>query len=191
MSELGHVWTAPWQELSDVSAALVGCGPVQQNLSIERANAFESDQPLRGSMWQIEVERFFDAGLAAALLHPHPGFDALKLSVQLDQAVADREMQYVRLLDLVLQRRRADGILKMLVLDPEPPRAGTGRDDDRRRRRAQGAEPLGGFDSLPVFKKKVVVFLRHRGPFQLPLQKQPFSLYVLISGTWNEERQPR
>jgi hypothetical protein len=21
-----HVWTAPWQELSDVSAALVGCG---------------------------------------------------------------------------------------------------------------------------------------------------------------------
>lgn len=27
-SELGHVWTAPWQELSDVSAALVGCGHV-------------------------------------------------------------------------------------------------------------------------------------------------------------------
>ncbi len=25
MSELGHVWTAPWQELSDVFAALVGC----------------------------------------------------------------------------------------------------------------------------------------------------------------------
>ena len=25
---LGHVWTAPWQELSDVSAALVGCGHV-------------------------------------------------------------------------------------------------------------------------------------------------------------------
>ena len=24
----GHVWTAPWQELSDVSAALVGCGHV-------------------------------------------------------------------------------------------------------------------------------------------------------------------
>src|SRR3974390_999790 len=23
-----HVWTAPWQELSDVSAALVGCGHV-------------------------------------------------------------------------------------------------------------------------------------------------------------------
>src|SRR6516165_5760405 len=28
MSALGHVWTAPWQELSDVSAALVGCGHV-------------------------------------------------------------------------------------------------------------------------------------------------------------------
>src|ERR1017187_3110350 len=24
----GHVWTAPWQELSDVAAALVGCGHV-------------------------------------------------------------------------------------------------------------------------------------------------------------------
>src|SRR5262249_16010315 len=28
MSALGHVWTAPWQELSDVAAALVGCGHV-------------------------------------------------------------------------------------------------------------------------------------------------------------------
>jgi hypothetical protein len=28
MSVEGHVWTAPWQELSDVSAALVGCGHV-------------------------------------------------------------------------------------------------------------------------------------------------------------------
>jgi len=28
MSPSGHVWTAPWQELSDVSAALVGCGHV-------------------------------------------------------------------------------------------------------------------------------------------------------------------
>src|SRR5262245_44067168 len=28
MSPLGHVWTAPWQELSDVAAALVGCGHV-------------------------------------------------------------------------------------------------------------------------------------------------------------------
>ena len=28
MSALGHVWTAPWQELSDISAALVGCGHV-------------------------------------------------------------------------------------------------------------------------------------------------------------------
>ena len=27
-SALGHVWMAPWQELSDVSAALVGCGHV-------------------------------------------------------------------------------------------------------------------------------------------------------------------
>jgi len=26
MSPSGHVWTAPWQELSDVDAALVGCG---------------------------------------------------------------------------------------------------------------------------------------------------------------------
>src|SRR5260370_38010819 len=26
--QLGHVWTAPWQELSDVFAALVGCGHV-------------------------------------------------------------------------------------------------------------------------------------------------------------------
>ena len=26
--ELGHVWTAPWQELSYVAAALVGCGHV-------------------------------------------------------------------------------------------------------------------------------------------------------------------
>jgi hypothetical protein len=25
---IGHVWTAPWQELSDISAALVGCGHV-------------------------------------------------------------------------------------------------------------------------------------------------------------------
>src|SRR5262249_4382580 len=28
MSALGHVWTAPWQELSDAAAALVGCGHV-------------------------------------------------------------------------------------------------------------------------------------------------------------------
>jgi hypothetical protein len=28
MSALGHVWTAPWQGLSDASAALVGCGHV-------------------------------------------------------------------------------------------------------------------------------------------------------------------
>ena len=28
MSALGHVWTAPWQEPSDVIAALVGCGHV-------------------------------------------------------------------------------------------------------------------------------------------------------------------
>ena len=28
MTGLGHVWTAPWQELSDVFAALVGCGHV-------------------------------------------------------------------------------------------------------------------------------------------------------------------
>jgi hypothetical protein len=28
LSALGHVWTAPWQELSDVAAALVGCGHV-------------------------------------------------------------------------------------------------------------------------------------------------------------------
>jgi hypothetical protein len=28
MTDLGHVWTAPWQQLSDVSAALVGCGHV-------------------------------------------------------------------------------------------------------------------------------------------------------------------
>ena len=27
-SALGHVWTAPWQELSDGGAALVGCGHV-------------------------------------------------------------------------------------------------------------------------------------------------------------------
>jgi hypothetical protein len=26
MSPMGHVWTAPWQELSDLAAALVGCG---------------------------------------------------------------------------------------------------------------------------------------------------------------------
>ena len=28
MSDSGHVWTAPWQEPSDVVAALVGCGHV-------------------------------------------------------------------------------------------------------------------------------------------------------------------
>src|SRR5262249_20569902 len=28
ISALGHVWTAPWQELSDAAAALVGCGHV-------------------------------------------------------------------------------------------------------------------------------------------------------------------
>ena len=28
MSALGHVWTAPWQELSDAAEALVGCGHV-------------------------------------------------------------------------------------------------------------------------------------------------------------------
>ena len=28
MSLMGHVWTAPWQVLSDVAAALVGCGHV-------------------------------------------------------------------------------------------------------------------------------------------------------------------
>jgi hypothetical protein len=29
MSALGHVWTAPWQELSDVAPTLVGCGHVR------------------------------------------------------------------------------------------------------------------------------------------------------------------
>ena len=28
MPALGHVWTAPWQEPSDVAATLVGCGHV-------------------------------------------------------------------------------------------------------------------------------------------------------------------
>ena len=28
MSALGHVWTTPWRELSDVAAALVGSGHV-------------------------------------------------------------------------------------------------------------------------------------------------------------------
>lgn len=28
MTALGHVWTAPWQGLSDAAAALVGCGYV-------------------------------------------------------------------------------------------------------------------------------------------------------------------
>jgi hypothetical protein len=28
MTAVGHVWTAPWQELSYVAAALVGCGHV-------------------------------------------------------------------------------------------------------------------------------------------------------------------
>jgi hypothetical protein len=28
MSALAHVWTASWQELSDIAAALVGCGHV-------------------------------------------------------------------------------------------------------------------------------------------------------------------
>ena len=28
MTALGHVWTAPWQDLSDISAALVGSGNV-------------------------------------------------------------------------------------------------------------------------------------------------------------------
>ena len=28
MATMGHVWTAPWQGLSDVAAALVGCGHV-------------------------------------------------------------------------------------------------------------------------------------------------------------------
>jgi hypothetical protein len=28
MSALGHLWTAPWQEFLDVTAALVGCGYV-------------------------------------------------------------------------------------------------------------------------------------------------------------------
>jgi hypothetical protein len=28
MSALGHVWTAPWQVLSYVAAALIGCGHV-------------------------------------------------------------------------------------------------------------------------------------------------------------------
>jgi hypothetical protein len=36
MSALGHVWTAPWQELSDVAAALVGCGHVS-GLFVRRA----------------------------------------------------------------------------------------------------------------------------------------------------------
>ena len=28
LANLGHVWTAPWQEFSEVSAALVRCGHV-------------------------------------------------------------------------------------------------------------------------------------------------------------------
>ena len=38
MSDLGHVWTAPWQELSDVAATLVGCGHVS-GLLMRRMNA--------------------------------------------------------------------------------------------------------------------------------------------------------
>ena len=47
MSALGHVWTAPWQELSDVGAALVGCGHVSGLLIA--AGVAAGPNALRGS----------------------------------------------------------------------------------------------------------------------------------------------
>jgi hypothetical protein len=38
MFALGHVWTAPWQELSDVSAALVWCGHVSGRAGMAARN---------------------------------------------------------------------------------------------------------------------------------------------------------
>ena len=43
----GHVWTAPWQELSDVAAALVGCGHVSGLLM--RREVAAGPNALRGS----------------------------------------------------------------------------------------------------------------------------------------------
>jgi len=44
---LGHVWTAPWQELSDASAALVGCGHVFR--PVDAAGMAAGPNALRGS----------------------------------------------------------------------------------------------------------------------------------------------
>jgi hypothetical protein len=46
MSALGHVWTAPWQELSDLAAALVGCGHVRP---VCAAGVAAGHNALRGS----------------------------------------------------------------------------------------------------------------------------------------------
>jgi hypothetical protein len=48
MSVLGRVWTAPWQKLSDVAAALVGCGHVS-GLFVRRLSRWPSCSARIGS----------------------------------------------------------------------------------------------------------------------------------------------
>ena len=44
---MGHVWTAPWQGLSDVSAALVGCTVEVQGRLSELLDAAGAPHPFR------------------------------------------------------------------------------------------------------------------------------------------------
>ena len=47
---MGHVWTAPWQEPSDVAATLVGCGHVSGLL-------MRQERPLDGSPQSGALQR--------------------------------------------------------------------------------------------------------------------------------------
>ena len=54
-SPLGHVWTAPWQELSDVAAALVGCGHVRLGLLHELVRGLTAKYPAAASLKESEI----------------------------------------------------------------------------------------------------------------------------------------
>jgi hypothetical protein len=69
MSALGHVWTAPWQELSDVAAALVGCGHVSGPVALLEPNAVTNLEPLNKKDFRETVIKKFNLTAATDRLH--------------------------------------------------------------------------------------------------------------------------
>ena len=62
MSALGHVWTAPWQELSDVAAALVWCGHVSGLFGLHPMSALPPKADIAERDWKVRQVPLADIG---------------------------------------------------------------------------------------------------------------------------------